>query len=516
MTKQFLRILTSLALLSLTSRAATLHSARDYGAKGDGVSKDTAAVQAAIDSAEQEGGGEVMLPPGNYLCGTIHLKSNVTLHLVSGAALIASRDEVDFDPYEKLSYPIYDDKETTYFHYALLVGENVHHVALTGTGTIDGNRSKRGGPKTVAFKNCQHLSLRDLTIRNSPNYTLSFLGCDYVDVDGVTILNGYADGIDPDNCRFVRIANCFVDSWDDAICPKASLALGQRRATEHLVVTNCVLRTACSNFKFGTESEGDFRNIAFNNCVMVRRESGRGAISGISIESVDGAHIQGVVISNVSMQDVITPIFLRLGGRGRGQSPPAPGSLENVSISNLVAVGGSIASSVTGIPGYPIRGVSLENINITMTGEGEFSGLSVPELPGKYPEADMFGPLPAYALYARHAEGLTLRNVKTRWQEEDNRPALVLDEIRDLEVSGFRSETFAGAQPMISFNQVMDALVQGCRLSQDVPMFLRISGARSRAITLAGNDLRRAQKAVDLASEVEKSALVVMDSVAKY
>jgi polygalacturonase len=190
-------------------------------------------------------------------------------------------------------------------------------------------------------------------VENSPNYSISFWGCDYVDIDGVTVRNGYADGIDPDSCRFVRIANCSIDSADDAICPKASPSMGMenRRDTENLTVTNCVLRTNANGFKFGTESSGGFKNIAFNNSVILARDRGKHAASGISIESVDGGKIDGVVISNISMRDVHSPIFIRLGNRARGLDPMTPGSIENVSIQNVVAVRASLASSIYWTPG---------------------------------------------------------------------------------------------------------------------------------------------------------------------
>jgi polygalacturonase len=190
---------------------------RDFGAKGDGVAKDSAAIQAAIDRAASQGGGTVTLPAGRYLSGTIHLRSNITLHLENGAVLLASPDDVDFDPYEKLPFRSVSDEETTYFHRALIAAERVHEIAIEGRGVVDGNRTKRGGPKTIAIKLCDRVSIRGITVRNSPNYSVSLWGCDYVDIDGITILNGYADGIDPDSCRYVRIANCYIDARDDAI-----------------------------------------------------------------------------------------------------------------------------------------------------------------------------------------------------------------------------------------------------------------------------------------------------------
>jgi hypothetical protein len=479
--------------------AASEFDVRAFGAKGDGSAKDTAAIQKAIDTAAAQGGGTVLLPPGKYLSGTIHLKSNITFYLAKGATLLASTDNNDFDPYETLPFKSVSDNETTYFHYGLVTAENVHHIAIVGQGVIDGNRPRRRGPKTVAIKLCQYVTIRGITVQNSPNYSISFWGSDFIDVDGVTILNGYADGIDPDACRYVRISNCYIDCWDDAICPKASPSMGmdKRRGTEHLTVTNCVLRTNCSNFKFGTESSGDLKDIAVTNCTMLPRDTGRRPISGISLESVDGANIDGVVISNITMTGVQTPVFIRLGNRGRGLTPPAPGSAQNISINNIMVRGGSMTSSVTGIPGFPVKRVSLSHITMTMEGGAtESKGLDVPEHIDKYPEGTMFGPLPAYGLYARHVEGVALSDFHTRWDKQDLRPALIFDDVKDLTVDGFRSDTVAGASPVMWFNQVIDAMVRGARPAA-AKTFLRVSGAGSKGIVLTGNDLTRVERVVD-------------------
>jgi polygalacturonase len=498
--------------------AAGIHDVRDYGAKGDGVSKDTAAVQAAIAAVEQQGGGEVLFPPGHYLCGTLHLKSNLTLRLLSGAVLLASPDAADFAPYENLSYDPHSDRETGDFHFGLLTGENIHDVAIEGAGIIDGNRSKRGGPKPIALKNCQHILIRDITLQNAPNYNISFLGCDYVVVDGVTILNGYADGIDPDCSRFVRIANCSIDSHDDAICLKASLALGVRRSTENVTVTNCVLATASNHFKLGTESSGDFKNIALSNCTMLRRTTHPDADrdrAAVSIESVDGAVIDGLTVSNLVIQNVFSPLFIRLGNRGRGQNPPTPGSLENVSITNVVATGATMTCIFAGLPSHPIRHVNLDSIQVTFQGGVEASlaapnsavhGLDVPEAPAAYPESNMFGILPSYGFYCRHVEGLTLRNVHVRWQKPDARPALLCDDVHTLDLDGFQTETVAAAQPAVWLHQTTDALLHGCR-TRAAPHFLRLSGADTTGIRLSDNDLAPNAQAIERAPEVPPSAI---------
>lgn len=493
---------------SLLPGGATLN-VREFGAKGDGIAKDTAAIQKAIDTAAKQGGGIVHVPPGLYLSGTIHLKSNITLDLAAGSVILASPDDGDFDPLESLPFRSVSDKETTYFHYALVSADGVHDIAITGKGAIDGNRTKRGGPKTIAIKLCERVAIHGITVRNSPNYSISFWGTDYIDVDGVSILNGYADGIDPDSCRYVRIANCYIDCWDDAICPKASPSMGieNRRAAENLTVTNCVLRTNCSNFKFGTESSGDFKNVAVSNCVMRPRDSGRPPVSGISLESVDGSHIENVVISNIAMTGVTVPIFIRLGNRGRGLEPKIPGSVEDVSIANVSARPARMTISVTGIPGYPVRRVNLDGLHIVAEGGVPASGsLDVPELVESYPEGSMWGTLPAWGFYGRHVEGLTIRNLTARWNQEDKRSAAIFDDVADLVLEGFQPATAARSSAILWLNNVAGAMILGARPAPG-QLFLRASGAATRNIVLVGNDLTQIQTAYQLDSLPRGSVL---------
>ncbi len=484
---------------------------RDFGAKGDAVTKDTSALQKAIDMAAR-GGGVVVLPPGRYLSGTLHLRSNVTLDFSPGAILVASRDDADFDSYEapppgsispvavswkfapkfrhrarwlnsaKFLYETDDNPDTTYMHYSLIVGDHVSNITLEGPGVLEGNRIRRGGPKLIALKNCRHVTIRGLTLRDAPSYNVSLLGSDDVDIENLRIVNGYADGIDPDNSRFVRIANCYIDTWDDAICAKASLALGRRLATENLAVTNCILRTSNNGFKFGTESEGDLRNVTFSNCIIMRRDHGRGPVTGIALESVDGGNVDGVAVSNVMMRGVLTPIFLRLGNRGRGMIESTPGAMSDISIDNVIALDAKRPSSINGLPEFPIRAVSLSNIEVSEVARARFAGLEIPELPQTYPYGGMFGVLPAYSLYARHVQGLSISNWRDRWELPHLRPAAVFEDVSDLQLMGFNAGAIVGAQPAVLLDGVRGATIEGVSAAPGNAAIIEMAGYNNRQV----------------------------------
>ena len=398
-------------------------------------------LQNAIDAAARDGGGTVYVPAGRYVCGTIHLQSHVSVWLDNGATLAMSSDPAAFDPPEALNYDPHADRSTSFFHNGLFVGEQLDQVAIFGQGAIDGHRTRGGGPKPISLKRCRNVSIRGITIANAPNYNISLLGCDYVDIDGVTIRNGYSDGIDLDCSRFGRISNCCVESVDDAICLKASPALGERISTEHVTVSNCVLRTASIHFKCGTESYGDFRNIAVTNCAFVGGMGDRHGNPGVALYSVDGGTLDGVVVSNITMQNVGVPVALRLGARGRGQTKPQAGAVENVQLTNIVATGARRPSVICGLPGSPIRKVSIADMRVSLkaSGAGPDSLAAVSEKPAEYPDPTMFGALPAYGLYMRHAREVELRGAVLEGPEDERRPGIVADDVERLRLDSVRA-----------------------------------------------------------------------------
>lgn len=492
---------------------------RDYGAIGDGDHDDTTALQAALDDAARLGGGIVHLPAGTWRSGTLTLRSRTIVDLGPGCVLRASDDDEDFSGREALPFDTDSDHETTDFAHALLVGQQVERIAITGTGIIDMDRRRRGGPKAIALKKCRFVTVSGVTIMHSPNYNVSLAGCEDALIDGVVIRHGYSDGIDADCCRRVRITNCDVEADDDALCLKASLALGAPHPTEDVIVTNCRLQSTSNCFKLGTESTGDFRRIVLSNCVLSdlpHPDRYLGATpegGGIAIQSVDGGTIEGVSVSNVVMSDVAAPLFIRLGNRGRDQKTPVPGRLRDVTIRGVVATGARGTGSITGLPGHPVEGVTLENVRITSAGGVRDAGdLDVPERHDDYPRPTMFGRLPAFGLYVRHARDVTLHDLQLPADRLDSRAAVVADDVVGLRLGGIGTRLSSAAGPVVWLNDVRDGLVHGNLAPDGVAVFLRITGHETHNLSLVGNIYRTADP-VYIASEIAPEAVLHLTNV---
>lgn len=484
-------------------------SVRDYGASGDGVRRDTKAIQTAIDKCGEAGGGTVVFPAGTYLSGTIILKSHVTLHLEPGAVLLGSKDLADYPPH----VPAIRSYTDTYTDKSLIYAEDAQNVAITGRGTIDGQGAAFHGPYKVRpylirFVNCRNVLMDGVTIKDSPMWVQHYLGCDDVTIRGITVrsrANGNNDGIDIDACRRVRISDCDIWCGDDAIVLKSTLD----RVCQDVVVTNCVLSTLCNALKLGTESNGGFANIAISNCTIYETR-----LAGIAVEMVDGGVLERVSFSNITMNGVGTPIFVRLGDRGRpfvesGPRPPA-GKLRNVTISDVQADGcGDTGCAIAGLPEHPIEGLELGNIRLNFLGGGTGAQArrEVPELPDKYPEHSMFGKLPGYGFYCRHIKGLRLGNIRTGFARPDERPAVVCDDVEDARIVGSRFAAVAAADSTVRLNECRDVFIQGCRAPGIVSTWLRVEGPQTGPVTVIGNDLTNARHAIEAGAGVPKDAV---------
>ena len=444
---------------------------RAFGAVGDGIALDTAAVNRAIAAAARAGGGIVRFPHGTYACHSIRLRSNVALRLDRQATIVAA-PAGGYDAAEPNPWHSYQDFGHSHFHNSLIWGEGLHDVAILGPGRIWGKGLSRGGPdslmpgagdKAIALKNCSNVALRGFEVLAGGHFAILATGVDDLLVENLTI-DTNRDGIDIDSCRRVRITNCRVNSpHDDSICLKSSFALGRPRATEDVTIGNCYVtggyrigalldgsghllgdsaqqvegrQCMMGRIKLGTESNGGFRNIRIENCVCERS-------LGLAFEAVDGGDLENVVVSGVTMRDIYgPPIFVRLGARLRGPAGIKVGALQGLAISGLTCRGSDDCGPaiISGIPGHRVADISLRDVDLLLEGGGAkpLAAVIPPENDRVYPETDMFGPLPAQGLFARHVKNLDLSRVAFRSVRPDARPVIWLDDVRGARFSDLR------------------------------------------------------------------------------
>jgi len=431
---------------------------RDYGAIGDGRTVNTKSIQAAVQAAQAQGGGVVLIPSGDFVSGTLHLASNITLHVSRDGTLRASQDSADYAPF------------------ALLVCQKANHVILEGPGRIVGDgetwwrRSRKVPPQTppqtfvldeveawhfdakrgklgkrpspfLRLIESTDLIVRNLLIENSPGWTLSIDYCDRVQVKDVVISNNYhgpnTDGIDVVASSHVDITHCFIATGDDAIVLKNGDAKEKSRSMSHIRVRHCTVMSSTNCFKIGTETINDISQVLVSDCHFFVEGIWPWTLSGIAIESVDGAHVSAVTVKNISMRNIMTPIFIRLGNRNRGKAKDRQGELREIRISNVKAINAEFPCTLSGIPGKYIQDVVLKKIDISYREANE--GLKIkdpiPEQETTYPEFWMFGDLPAYGLWARHVDGLKVKKFKVIPRRSNRREFLVLQDVLNAQIS---------------------------------------------------------------------------------
>jgi len=454
----------------------------EFGAVPDGRTINTKAIQRSIDAVSQAGGGTVVVPAGVFLTGLIELKSKVTLNLAEGSTLLGSTSMEDYK-FDSASSG-HDGPNPRH----LVFANNGDNVTISGTGKIDGQGQsfwepseksslesepwaevashdlapKKGGRPSplLLFVNCRRLTVEDIHIQNSPGWTLHTINCDNVDIHGISIKNPVngpnTDGIDITGCQNVTITNCSIETGDDAICLKSQNPFGpEPRLVRNVVVTNCQISTCCNGFKIGTETEGGFENITFSDSVVFNNDVPyrERVIAGVALEIVDGGWIDGVIVKNIQMQRSRTPIFIRLGNRKRAHDYPQHG-IRNVNIENVQATEALVPSSITGLTGAEVHGVTLSHIRIqnAIQGHSDWVKRSVPEKETAYPESRMFGMLPASGLYVRHARDLRLDDFAITSPPGEGRPALIFDDVAGARLAGVQSSPISGELPLILQN----------------------------------------------------------------
>jgi hypothetical protein len=497
-------------------------NARAFGATGDGKTKDSPAIQKAIDACTASGGGTVYVPPGTYLSGTIVLKSNVTFYLESGATILGRKDIADYVPLKNERGPgLKGDANAKH----LIFARDAENVVICGQGHINGQGQSfwvpsgrvvpppengwrdvatydwkpldRASPMVEIF-NCKNVRVEDITMENASGWTFRPIECDTLVIRGLKIRNPVigpnTDGIDLTCCRNVAISDCDIATGDDAICLKSEGPYGVMGLSRNITITNCVLTCCCNGLKFGTATRGGYENITFSNSVIHNDDVPLNArvISGIAIEMVDGGWVDGVVISNVRMQRVRTPIFVRLGARNGN------GKLRGVMIDGVHATGAILTSSVTGIPGSPARDVSLSNIHIETEegGKREWIDNAIPEQIKSYPEARMFGRLSSFGFYCRHVEGLKFDNVELISTKPDERPAMHFEDVKGLRLDRFSATAPSAGQPLIRLVDVADCVIAGTVAPAGSAAAIEVRGSATAGVRLLGNDFSGCSKAV--------------------
>jgi polygalacturonase len=441
--------------------AAKDYPASFFGIYSDGVTLNTRSIQFAIDYITKEGGGRLVFDVGRFLTGSIHLKSNVTLHLLEGAVIVGSLNPFD-----------YDRKGFT----ALVLSDGQQNIAITGNGIIDGQGRQvarnvadlvhRGlikdafrndrpevedRPMLIYFRNCTNVSIQNVTMHNAAAWVQTYDQCTLLRIDSIRVDSRAFwnnDGLDIVDCDNVTVTNSYIDAADDGICLKSH---DPNKVCQNINVRNCTIRSSASAIKFGTASLGGFRNIRIANIRIFDTYR-----SAIAMEAVDGGFIDNVEVDSLQVSHTGNVFFLRIGERISGRR----GRLNNVRINHVVA---EIAANkpdsgyeyegpiehmprnispaiiITGLPGAVITNVSLYNIQIKHPGGGnsKFANVSVdnldsvPENAAAYPEFSMFRELPAWGVYIRHAEDIHIGEVDLSCIKKDYRTAIVLDDVHD-------------------------------------------------------------------------------------
>ena len=481
------------AIILLFGFSGYTASAQDYniltfGAKGDGSTLNTQAIQATIDQANSNGGGRVIIPKGEFVSGTVFMKSNVELHLNKGAILLGSAEPNDYSKVSKWK--------------ALIQAKEVENIAISGAGTINGRGAELAlhldslfyagqidsadynlverrpkwnlRPQLIHFWQCKNVAVSGVTLQNSACWVQTYERCNGLIIDKIKVESDAYwnnDGLDLVDSKNVRVTNCDINSSDDGICIKSE-DFSKSYYCDSIYIADCRVRSSASAIKLGTSSVCDMRNITVRNITIYDTYR-----SAIAIEAMQGGILENILVENITAKNTGNAIFLRIGKIRGAQNP---GMLKNVIIRNLKVtvplvqpdinyeIRGPVLpffhnvfpSSITGIPGHPIQDVTLENITIIYPGGGNpaYANMpidrisSIPEKITTYPEFSMFGELPAWGFYIRHVEGITMKNICLKIEKGDYRPAMVIDDVSDLRITDLKVKGDKNPDPIFLNN----------------------------------------------------------------
>lgn len=532
------------------SAGTRVYDIRDFGAKGDGQTLDTAALQAAIDACHGDQGGTVLVPAGVFVIGTTELKSNVTLHIAAGGTLLGSGDGKQYFAADAI--PLSGDSTLGDGHVGLLFAVNAENITVEGPGMIDGQGAQfgsavRGGPTPAGisgphrpyhllFYRCNNLRVRDIFLKNSAFHSVRIIESTYVYLDGIHIRGRVIhnnDGFHFISSQYVHLTNCDVQSQDDACALFGSC--------KFVTITNCTFSTRWSVFRFGG---GVAENITVSNCIL-------NEVWGcpIKMRCGPGSRFENISFSNLVMNNVTGPISIGLGATrrrtagadGKPTSVPSasetnteddgslpPGVVRNISFSNIRATvakpqpltdskvisaynPGEVFSCIT-LNAYDegfIENVTFDDVHVTFPGGGTAEQAAVREVPKVAGEYYTMGVPPSYGMFARNVRGLTLQNVRFDIAASDLRPAMVFDHVTDAAVNGLSVQGDAGAESALRFIGTQEVLLSATRLLKPAPVFLQVEGTGNADIILDGGDVSKAGTAVAYKNGAEEGSVKV-------
>lgn len=478
--KRFLVLWFTAFAIVANAQQRRVYNVCDYGVFTDGKTLNTKSLQALIDRASGEGGGQLLFSAGDYLTGNLVLRSNVELHLKKGATILGSTNPYDYGTLGSKDTGDPNNKSNN-SELALILSAHSENIAITGEGTIDGqglalalnidslhhigevidpnyntNRMRPNEPmrpKLFFISQCDNINIEGVALRNSACWGLTFDLCTNLNLLDLDIYNRAYwnnDGVDITDCQNVRIVGCNVDAADDGICLKS---YHTNSCNDQIYISDCSIISSASAIKFGTASWGGFKNVTIERITV--KDTYR---SAIAIESVDGGDIDNIVVRDIEAYNTGNALFIRLGHRAGERV----GTLKNIHISRLYAEvpfaradidydlrGPALnyfhnihPAPIAGISGHNIENVILEDIEIVYPGRATKSMAYVPlsrldqvnEKVKDYPEFSMFGELPSWGFYVRHVDGITMNNVTLRLKDSDYRPAFIFDGVANIEM----------------------------------------------------------------------------------